>query len=66
MKSLLNFSMWFLLRQTFLMQDFGHDAFRTKDGDQIFLAEIIRIHQRAKHSMEKHQEWNDALFVCFD
>jgi hypothetical protein len=32
----------------FLVQDFGHDAFRAKDGNEIFLAEIIGIHQRAK------------------
>jgi hypothetical protein len=30
------------------MQDLGYDAFRSKDGDQILLAEIIPIHQRAK------------------
>src|SRR3989442_959525 len=33
---------------TLSVQDFGHDAFRAKDGDQIFLAEIIGIYQRAK------------------
>ena len=30
---------------TFLVQDFRYNAFRAKDGDQIFLAEIISIHQ---------------------
>jgi hypothetical protein len=33
---------------SFLVQHFGYDAFRAKDGDQVFLAEIIGIHQRAK------------------
>ncbi len=33
---------------TFLVQDFGRDTFRAKNGDQVFLAEIIGIHQRAK------------------
>jgi len=37
-----------LIEGTFLRQDLGHDAFKAKDGDQIFLAEIIRIDQRAK------------------
>src|SRR6266851_7956892 len=32
---------------TFLVQDFRYDAFRAKDWDQVFLAEIIGIHQRA-------------------
>jgi len=30
---------------TFLVQDFGYDAFRAKDWDQVFLPEIIGIHQ---------------------
>jgi hypothetical protein len=30
------------------MQDLGNDAFRTKDRHHIFLAELIRFHQRAK------------------
>jgi hypothetical protein len=30
------------------MQDFGCDAFRAENLDQIFLAEIIRIYQSAK------------------
>ena len=34
---------------TLSVQDFGHDAFRAKDGDQVLLAEIIGIHQRAKN-----------------
>jgi hypothetical protein len=32
---------------TFLMQDFGYDAFGAKDWNQVFLAQIIRIHQSA-------------------
>jgi hypothetical protein len=32
----------------FPVQDFGDDTFRAKDGDQVFLAEIIGIHQGAK------------------
>src|SRR5262249_42854218 len=31
---------------TFLVQHFGHDAFRAKDRDQILLPKIIGIHQR--------------------
>ena len=31
------------------MQDLGHDALRAKDGDEILLAEIIGVHQGAKH-----------------
>jgi len=34
---------------TFLVQDFGYDAFRAKNRDQIFLAEIIGFHQGAKN-----------------
>ena len=37
-----------LVEGTFLMQDLGNDAFRTKDRHHIFLAELIRFHQRAK------------------
>jgi hypothetical protein len=32
-----------------LMQDFGHDAFGAEDGHQVFLAEIIGIHQGAEN-----------------
>ena len=35
---------------TLLMQDFGNDAFRAKDWNHIFLAQIIRIHQGAEDS----------------
>jgi hypothetical protein len=37
-----------LIEVTFLMQDFGYDTFRAKDWNKIFLAQIIRIHQRAE------------------
>jgi len=33
---------------TFLMQDFGYDAFRTENWDQILLAEAVGVHQRAQ------------------
>ena len=32
----------------FFVQDLGDDAFGAKDGNEIFLAETIGIHQRAK------------------
>jgi len=38
-----------LIQAALLVQDFGNDAFRTKDGRQIFLPEIVGFHQRAKN-----------------
>lgn len=32
----------------FLVQDFGNGAFGAKDRDQVFLTQVIGIHQRAK------------------
>src|SRR6266852_2338639 len=32
-----------LVERTFLMQDFGDDAFRSKNGHQILLAQLIRF-----------------------
>src|SRR6266478_1100042 len=32
----------------FPVQDLGYDAFRAKSGDQVFLAEVIGVHQCAK------------------
>src|SRR5258708_40082367 len=51
----------------FLVQDFGHDAFRTKDRDQVFLPEIISIHQRAKDFHRGSARYGMMLFfVCLD
>jgi hypothetical protein len=46
---------------TFLVQDFGHDAFRPKDGDQVFLADYWHPSMREEPPPGKRQEWNDAL-----
>ena len=35
-----------------LVQDFGYDALGTEDGDQVFLPQIVGIHQRAKDGEE--------------
>src|SRR5882724_5362260 len=52
---------------TFLVQNFGHDAFRTKDWYQIFLAEIIGIHQCAENFNGRNVRNGMMLFfVCFD
>src|SRR5271168_2031724 len=32
----------------FLVQDFGYDALGAEDWDQVFLAEVIGVHQRAQ------------------
>jgi len=52
---------------TFLVQDFGYDAFRTKDWDQILLAETIGIHQCAE-DIHRGSIGNEmtVFFVCFD
>ena len=52
---------------TFLMQNFGYDAFRAKDWNKIFLAQIIRIHQRAE-DFDRRSIRNGMMlfFVCFD
>ncbi len=51
---------------TFLMQDFGYDAFRAKDWNKIFLAKTIRIHQCAE-DFDRRSIRNGMilLFVCF-
>src|SRR6266566_3856258 len=52
---------------TLLVQNFGHDAFGAKDWHQIFLAEIIGIHQRAENFNGRSIRNGMMLFfVCFD
>jgi len=52
---------------TFLVQNLGHDAFGTKDWCQIFLAEIIGIHQRAENFNGRNVRNGVMIFfVCFD
>ena len=47
-KSLAQFLYVRFVQITLPMQDFRHNAFRAKDGDQILLPEIISIHQRTE------------------
>jgi len=51
----------------FLVQDFGYDAFRAKDWDQVLLAEIMGIHQRTK-DFHRGSIWDGVMvfFVCFN
>jgi len=52
---------------TFLVQDFGYDALRAKNWDQVFLAKTIGIHQRTK-DFHRRSIGNGMMlfFVCFD
>src|SRR6266850_499503 len=66
-KSLAQFLDVGFIQVTFLMQDFRYDAFRAKDWNKIFLAQIIRIHQRAE-DFDRRSIRNGMMlfFVCFD
>ena len=51
-----------LVEVAFLVQDFRYDAFRSEDGDQVLLTEVMGFHQGSKDVPGgKRREWNDAL-----
>jgi hypothetical protein len=52
---------------TLPVQDFRDDTFRAKNWDQVFLAETIGVHQRAKDFYRRSVRNGMMLFfVCFD
>jgi hypothetical protein len=46
------------------MQDFGYDAFRAKDWNKIFLAQIIRIRQRDFLTLWKDVDPDIPIFIA--